>query len=282
MPKISNLQAIKSIAKTLLYLDFEKTAFFPIVVQHPYTSGCFVGVRTEKGTQIVNLLEDKDGLAKWRDMVKHEINSAASVMDIYRLLTKPYVLSFIELAEKHLSQNDLSGLLRDAWMRIEFVSSNPVFTQAQFARLFQKCNPDVLMTAEERKTLQGLPNEIEIYRGVRKASKKMKGMSWTTDIEVAKRFSQRFSSNNSGGDLYKATIYKTDVLAYFQGRGEREMVVDPRRLRNIIKLNLKELSKQEESTALDQVITAAAQKRMHPLTCQTSEERQTVDDAHVK
>lgn len=257
MPKVTNLQAIKNIAATLINLDFEKTAFYPMVIQHPYTTSTLVGLHTENGSTIVNLLEDKASLAKWQDMLKNEINCAQSVSDIYCHLTKPYVLSFLQLIEKHLSSEDLSEILRDTWMNIEFVSSNPVFTKAEFTKLFRKCDPSALMTPDERDELAQLPDPITIYRGIRKDSKKIKGMSWTTDPAVAEWFSHRFSSENTKGDIYQATIPKSDVLAYFKARREEEIVVDTRRLCNIKKLSPKAIENLKAKASLEQVISDA-------------------------
>lgn len=283
MPKATNLQAIKNIATVLIYLDFEKTAFYPMVVQHPYTTSTLVGLHTDSGSTIVNLLEDKDSLAKWQDMLKNEISCARSVSDIYCHLTKPYALSFLQLIEKHLSSEDLSQLLRDTWMNIEFVSSNPVFTKAEFTKLFRKCDPSALMTPEEQDALAQLPDPVTVYRGIRKDSKKVKGMSWTTDAAVAEWFSCRFSADNADGDVYQATIAKADILAYFKARREEEIVVDVKFLRNIEKLTPNALESCTIKTSLEQVITdAEVQKKSIASAIKTSDKDHFLDGINVK
>lgn len=254
MPKTTDLNALKDIARTLIYMDFEKTPYYPVILHHPYTESGIVAVKDHTGSKIINLLEDKDGLAAWRQMLKGHIQEASDVMDLYFLLTKPYLLSFLELAEKHLSPEDLSQLLRNIWVRIEFVSDNPVFTKTQFTKLFRKCDQAFLMTADEREMLKRLPDEVTIYRGVRKGSKKVKGMSWTTDLKTADFFARRFMDGHSRGDVYKGTISKSDILACFQERNENEIVVDTRCLRNITKLTQRDLGKHLKKP-LDQTIS---------------------------
>jgi len=283
MQKTTDLQAIKNIATTLLYLDFEKTAFYPMVVHHPYATSALVGLHTDSGSTIVNLLEDEDGLVKWQDMLTNEINSAQSVTDIYCLLTKPYALSFLQLIEKHLCPADLSQLLRDTWMNIEFVYSNPVFTKSEFAKLFRKCDPSVLMTQEEQDTLKQLSDPVTIYRGIRKGSKKVKGMSWTLDPAVAEWFSHRFSVDSAKGDVYQTTIAKSDVLAYFKARKEEEIVVDVGRLRNIEKHSPKTMEHLNVKASLEQVISdATAQKESISSTDKPFEKGHTVDKTLAK
>ena len=83
-------------------------------------------------------------------------------------------------------------------------------------------------------------DEIVIYRGIRTGSKKINGMSWTTDIEVAKWFSKRFNLGQKVGNVYEASVSRSDILAYFLGRSEHEIVVDPRGLRNVKRIDVVE------------------------------------------
>lgn len=261
MPLKTDMHAIKKIAKMLIYLDFKLTEFSPVVISHPFTDSSFVAFQTKGETQFVNLLEDKDGLAKWQDHLVRFVDEAASVWDIYRLLTKSYSLTFIKLTEEYLSKEDLSKLLRDTWLRIEFVTGNPVFTKPQLIRLFRKCDPSSLMSKEEYKVYRSLPDCVDIYRGIRKGSNKVKGMSWTTDIEVAKWFSQRFTDGHNMGDVYKASIRKSDILAYFEGANESEIVVNTQGLRMIEKLGEKALNTCCQKPTLDDVVEGASARQ---------------------
>lgn len=262
MPETTNIRAVKTLAKHLVYLDFEMTKFSPILIHHPYTDSSLVAFQENGKCQMINLLEDDVGLKKWQKFLIQTIDSDETAWDIYRKITKPYALSFIQLTERYLSPKDLGEILRDAWTRIEFVSSNPVFTQAQFVKLFRKCDKRILMTDEERNNYDALPEKIEIYRGVRKGSKKVKGMSWTTDFKVAEWFSKRFTDQHDRGDVYKAIIRKSDVLAYFQSTNEREIVVDTKGLRELERIPNGSIPVQSRKPPLSAMIKAStAQKR---------------------
>lgn len=235
MPTSTDLSAISHIAKALVFSDFQLTPFSPVIIHHPYTLSSFTAVREKTGVRMIDLLNDKEGLDQWQRQVCTSIAQAKDVWDIYMLITKPFALSFIQQIEKHLSAADLGRLLSDCWMKIEGVSSNPVYSQAQLTALFRKCAPSSLMTPEEQATLAKLPDEITLYRGVRAGSSNVKAMSWTTDPKVAEWFSNRFSSDKGAGDVYCARIRKKDVLAYFLGRSEQELVVNPKGLYQIEK-----------------------------------------------
>ena len=58
------------------------------------------------------------------------------------------------------------------------------------------------------------------------------GVAWTTDIEVARFFARRFATD-APDPVYKATVAPEHVLARFFGRGEAEVVVDPRMLTGV-------------------------------------------------
>ncbi|MBR3791739.1 MAG: hypothetical protein IKK18_03470, partial [Clostridia bacterium] len=89
------------------------------------------------------------------------------------------------------------------------------------------------------------PDVITVYRGVTSYNnKKIKVLSWTIDPEVAKWFANRYQQQ---GQVYTATISKKHILAYFGGRNEAEVIVDPSKL-NDIKLLL-DLSEENRSMA---------------------------------
>lgn len=92
-----------------------------------------------------------------------------------------------------------------------------------------------LMTAAERNHLAGLPDEITIYRGIRSAehAKGALGFSWTLDADRGCWFAKRFPSSEREGYLLTATVARADVIAYWRGRGEDEVIVLPSSVRNL-------------------------------------------------
>lgn len=79
----------------------------------------------------------------------------------------------------------------------------------------KRSNKIAMMTADERNVLLFLPKNIPVWRGG-----DWIGRSWTLDRHVAEFFSRRHR-----GNLMHGTVKKTDVLAYLDGRGEKEILV---------------------------------------------------------
>ena len=86
-----------------------------------------------------------------------------------------------------------------------------------------------LMTDEEKKVFESLPSLVTLYRGCKLCN--IKGFSWTTNIEKAKWYSRR--NPFAGGLVMKGVCNKTDLLAYWNRRGEDEIFVDPYYVDNI-------------------------------------------------
>lgn len=70
-------------------------------------------------------------------------------------------------------------------------------------------------------------NEINVYRGS-KEDEYYNALSWTTDIDVARKFAHRFTDN---GTVYSTKIKKADILAYFEA--EEEVVVNYKRIKDV-------------------------------------------------
>ena len=58
----------------------------------------------------------------------------------------------------------------------------------------------------------------------------VRALSWTLDRQTAEWFAHRFGEN---GTVYEAQIDKKHIYAYFSGRNESEVIVDPSYLTNI-------------------------------------------------
>lgn len=97
----------------------------------------------------------------------------------------------------------------------------------------KRANRHFLMEESERTFLNNLPEQITIYRGCSKKeiiSKKLR-CSWTLDKKVAKSFAFEKNhlnplekKNKSDFDVIEKTINKSEVIAYFNGRQESEIL----------------------------------------------------------
>jgi hypothetical protein len=79
------------------------------------------------------------------------------------------------------------------------------------------------MDEAERAVLARLDEQVTVYRGFRRPGRHL-APSWTLDQARAEWFARR-AVDPHGGDGYLAP--KTCVIAYFAGRGEQEIVLDP-------------------------------------------------------
>ena len=232
MQKETNLDGVKSVARMLLLTPVHKTPYSPAIVQHPFTATGFVVVFDKGGrTNVLDLTKKERNVERWQEFMKERINSATDLWRIYALLNKPYGLAFLKFATPHLSSKDYSKLLADAWIRSENPNMDKNFTKKELLNLFKKAAPTYLMTKDEYQTWKNLEQTVTVYRGVTTYNGfDRKAMSWTLDEEKAKWFAERFGEN---GKVYSAEIDKKDVYAYFGSRGESEVVVDPKGLKNI-------------------------------------------------
>ena len=170
---------------------------------------------------------------------------AETIFQIYILINTPWSLFFINLVEPYLSAEDFAALLKDAFMGMEQPNMDSNISTTQIKNYFKKCDKNALMEEEELEVYNSLPDIVTVYRGVTSYNnKKIEVLSWTIDPEVAKWFANRYEEH---GQVYAATISKKHILAYFGGRNEAEVIVDPSKLKDI-KLLL-DLSKENRSVA---------------------------------
>jgi hypothetical protein len=89
---------------------------------------------------------------------------------------------------------------------------------------------DSIMTDEEKKYLDNLPERIKIYRGMTEVElmKKEFGCSWTLKKEVALFFAndnrRNYDTNHLKKVVHSLTINKKDVIAFLNGRQEYEII----------------------------------------------------------
>jgi hypothetical protein len=102
-----------------------------------------------------------------------------------------------------------------------------------YLTLFRSPRPgrEALMDAADHEALARLPAEFPVYRGFQGRGRR--GLSWTTSRATAEWFARRFEVLDRLGEpqVVSGVARKEDVLAYFGGRGESEVVIDPAAVR---------------------------------------------------
>lgn len=203
----------------------------PIVMQHPFTNSAFAVVKGNDGKpEMINLL-DPDNMRRWRLSVEKQIDKMDVRRMFYALLNKPYYLTALKLIQDDLSAEDFSAILAYCWISSEYPHMDNNVPERSLIAMFKKAKPEYLMDADELKTFNSMPDRLVIYRGVTSYNAKyVRAMAWSVDKKVADWFAHRFNEN---GTVYRAEIDKENAFAYFAGRNEKEIVVNPKYLENI-------------------------------------------------
>ena len=220
--KTTDIKSVKETALAFLYLDIEETNLSPIIVMHPIFESAFVHL--PKSNRMCDILEDESGREEIIQFYKERIENAKTLSNIYCIIIKSYRLTFLKYVEEYLSNDDFSEFLADAWVSSENPNQDANVSVKQLARMFRKSNKKILMDDEEYKVYENLPEEFIVYRGVAR-NRNPHGMSWTKNLETAEWFAHRFDIGNKTGYVQQAIARKENVLAYFDGRNEDEIVI---------------------------------------------------------
>lgn len=92
---------------------------------------------------------------------------------------------------------------------------------------------EYLMNSKERKYMEKLPEEFTIYRGMSEAEFKSGnfGLSWTLKKDEAQFFANEYQRNYATRKdrkvVHEMVIHKKDVIAFFNGRKEFEIIYLP-------------------------------------------------------
>ena len=114
----------------------------------------------------------------------------------------------------------------------EFPNADRNVGTRELLALFKSVSPEYLMDQKDWQRYQSLGDPVTVYRGVASADKgNVKALSWTLDRKTAEWFAHRFGKD---GTVYTAQIKKDDICAYFSGRKESEVIVNPDRLEKIM------------------------------------------------
>lgn len=228
----TDLDGTKETAKVLLHTDVGLTDFSPVIVQHPFTSSGIVAGEMLGAKGLVDITESRENLEKWQSFMEKQIDKAKNPTALFMMINKPYAMLFVKLASPFLSRKDFLVLLADAWVRSEAPNRDPNITKGQLVEMFKSADQNDLMTKEERFALDRFDDPVAICRGVTPYNENdLLALSWTLNRDKARWFSERFGEK---GKVYEAEIRKQYILAFFSGRGEDEVVVDPKHLQNIV------------------------------------------------
>ena len=105
---------------------------------------------------------------------------------------------------------------------VEYPLSDVNVTKNEMLRWFGKLN-----------YVSDLSGVVPIFRVVG-SEKYRNGISWTLAKSKAEWFATRFTDN---GIVYSAKVKSKDILYYISERGEEEIIVDPKKLMQMERVN---------------------------------------------
>lgn len=166
------------------------------------------------------------------DMMNEYLEREDGLFGMFLMIRKPDRFNLLYFVQDLLDEKEFNDLLSDTWTNTEFPHMYGVKFLISF---FCKSKKELLMDREELVYYDNLPDMIDVYRGIQNIGSKkktIKGLSWTLSKEKAVWFANRFHAK---GDVYKSSIKKEYVYAYFNGRSEQEIVLNPYKLMRVIK-----------------------------------------------
>lgn len=229
MPKVTDLQMVKDISKCLF--DAVPINFNDFIIQHPYISSAF----TTYNGKLINL-SDKNVFLETRQNIFNIIDKYDLYANYY-LVNSPWKLTWLKYTKDYISNSEFSELLADAWVTQENPNDDKNVSRRTAISWFKHADKKKLMTEEDFKIYKSLPDKIKVYRGVSVGRVEL-GLSWTANKQKAQWFQHRFDEahGTKKGYLLEALVDKKDILAYFNTRGEDELVVNVYAIRNSIKV----------------------------------------------
>lgn len=206
----------------------------------------YVQVTPELGTSLRHPFHYQVMGVNWRmanDLFEHKVQQIAEARAagnwylFLKLHERPYRLTTLaDLWDSGtIDRATLNELLGDMWADAEYPSQHG---KQLLLRLFKAAG--YITDAE---TI--LPDEVTIYRGQPIGEKP--GLSWTTDIDMGAWFARRYR-DEATALLLRGHVRRDKVLAYLEGRGEHEVVVNPRSIRDVTTIALPPVTRRSRAS----------------------------------
>lgn len=225
MRKETDLEAVKRVARTFVYLDVQINERVGFLCNHPFI-GQIATVTMEDGKLVLKDVRNEKDLEDIRKSIIKSIDAVTHYLQFIHLVRAPYLPAFFKFTRHFLSLSDYSSFLGSMWTMVEFPNVDDNITAPEFVKIFRSADKTLLMDENEYEQYLSLPEEITVYRGIRGRGR-LEALSWTLDIDKAEWFAKRW---NKGGKVYSARVKKEDILAVFTSRNEDEIVVDFKKL----------------------------------------------------
>lgn len=176
---------------------------------------------------------DTAQLAKWKRRAKRDALASGDHDGYIYLHERPdRLLAFTRLPP--LRDREWWRLLGLIWTDTEYPHVNlDVWTMLLSSK---RSGREEIMSPDDRAALAAMPAEFAVYRGYCSRSSDWRGLSWTLKREIAEWFARRavWFGHDAEPTLASGTVARADVIAYFTGRQESEVVVLPESVRDCV------------------------------------------------
>jgi len=147
---------------------------------------------------------------------------------------RPYRIGAFQEIHPDMTDREYWPLLRDVWTDSENIFQNHI---EWWEALTSPRQRRVLFTSSaDRAVLKKLPETIHVYRGTTQVEMDghYLGFSWTLSEEKAVWFAKRFQRPSDGPPVIaSADLLTKHAIGYIDGRGEQEIVVEPKELQRL-------------------------------------------------
>jgi hypothetical protein len=145
---------------------------------------------------------------------------------------RPYSM-VLAMAGAHRTPARQLCIFLDTWSMCD--ATRPYWSQIAGELRSVRTRVDIteFLEPEARTWFDAAPAEITVYRGCQTGRER--GLSWTFDQSIATGFAHGKRLPNPTPTLVTAVIPKQHVFTVVLGRSEKELVLDPRRLRQVRK-----------------------------------------------
>lgn len=214
---MAKLESIKGVTMALLTVEPEPDDKWPMFVHHPFfeQSTMFDG----------EWFELFDDVERARRPYVELVMAAQNVAEILVLIRDPYKMLWFKMAAQYIDDpEEYADVLKHCWISEEWPSRDANVSVDEIVELFGGAERSLMVP-------DGFPETLRVYRGVNRGGSPY-GMSWTIVHATALWFANRYGHD---GDVYELEVPREHILAYIEDRGENEVVVDARKLRDRVR-----------------------------------------------
>ena len=231
--KTTKIKELRTLAKTFLYLE-PTPCEIPFIIIHPYFDSVMQGTYNEnKELELVDIREPEN-LQKVQSNIEKMIENA-DLSTLIGMIRPPYHFAFLKYGKPYISKKEFDEYLAYMWVNCENPNQDANLSLKDAVKWFKAADKHTIMSDEEYEYYSKLPDEVEIYRGIGVGRAEKEGLSWTDKRKTAHWFAHRFDCGDDKGYILKAKIKKSDILAYFNGRNEDELLCDSSKIYNVLR-----------------------------------------------